>query len=182
MTQTVLWTCLFVVLVAALFDLFTGLIPNRVSIGGYVVALAVHAAIGVVDEGAFGGLRAAGIAAGSGLLCALVPLICWWRGEMGGGDVKLFAAIGAFVGPAIGIHVVGLTFVLSCLVLAPYRLIRSGAVRHALTNGLIRLKNVFREKTSWLPYLDGPKLPRVVLAPTIAVALVLTLGMQGAFS
>ena len=38
--------------------------------------------------------KAAGLSLGGMLLCGAVPLFMWWKGALGGGDVKLFAAIG----------------------------------------------------------------------------------------
>lgn len=49
------------------------------------------------------------------MLTALVPLFLWKRGSIGGGDVKLFAAIGAFLGPTRGLEASLYAFCVGCL-------------------------------------------------------------------
>ena len=83
-------------LVAALaYAVFTDLrsrrIGNKLTYAAALLGLAVHAATGGWSGA---GASALGWLVGFGLL--LVP---WLRGAMGGGDVKLLAAIGALQGP-----------------------------------------------------------------------------------
>ena len=99
---------------------------------------------------------------------------------MGGGDVKLFAAIGALVGPAIGFDVEARTFAFSLVVLFPYRLVRHRAVGAALRNMRIGIVNLFRRRDEREPYVIGPRLPPVILAPAIGIAFALTLLQHGA--
>jgi prepilin peptidase CpaA len=181
MMTTSLWICLVVVLVSVASDITTRRIPNVVTLGGLVIGLAVHGASGFVESGFMGGLRGAGFALLGAVACGLVPFLAWNKGEMGGGDVKLFAAIGALVGPAVGFDVEARAFAFSLLVLFPYRLIRHRAVGVALRNMGIGIANVFRSKAAQVPYLTGPKLPPVILAPAIGVAFMLTLLQHGAF-
>ncbi|MDB4934340.1 MAG: Type prepilin peptidase TadV/CpaA [Labilithrix sp.] len=180
MMTTSLWICVIVVLVAVASDIATRRIPNLVTLGGLVVGLAVHAASGFVESGFSGGLRGVGFALLGAVACGIVPFLAWKKGEMGGGDVKLFAAIGALVGPALGFDVEARTFAFSLLVLFPYRLIRHRAVSVALRNMRIGVVNVFRARASREPYVDGPKLPPVILAPAIGIAFMLTLLQNGA--
>jgi prepilin peptidase CpaA len=178
--NTSLWICLVVVLVAVGSDILTRRIPNLVTLGGLVVGLAVHAAAGFVERGLLGGFRGIGFALLGAVACGLVPFLAWKKGEMGGGDVKLFAAIGALVGPALGFDVEARTFAFSLLVLFPYRLIRHRAVGVALRNMRIGVVNMFRAREARAAYLDGPKLPPVILAPAIGIAFALTLLQNGA--
>ncbi|MBX3210473.1 MAG: prepilin peptidase [Labilithrix sp.] len=177
---TSLWIALGVVLVAVATDIATRRIPNLVTLGGLFVGLAVHGASGFVDGGLLGGARGIGYALLGAVACGIVPFLAWKKGEMGGGDVKLFAAIGALVGPVLGFDVEARAFALSLLVLFPYRLIRHRAVGVALRNVRIGVANVFRPRAAREAYVGGPKLPPVILAPAIGVAFVLTLLQSGA--
>jgi prepilin peptidase CpaA len=179
MMTTSIWACVVVVLIAVASDVTTRRIPNLVTLGGFVVGLAIHGATGLVQSGFFGGLRGIGFALLGAFACGIVPFLAWKKGEMGGGDVKLFAAIGALVGPALGFDVEARTFAFSLLVLFPYRLIRHRAVGVALRNMRIGVLNMLRKKDARVPYLTGPKLPPVILGPAIGVAFALTLVQQG---
>jgi prepilin peptidase CpaA len=174
-----LWASASIVLVAVVSDIATRRIPNIVTMGGLVTGLAVHGAAGVVDHGLVGGLRGVGFAVVGALACGLLPFLGWRKGEMGGGDVKLFAAIGALVGPAVGFNIQALTYALMLGVLLPYRLVRHGAVRRSIENVGIAVKNLTRRGDAKLAYVDGPKLPPVVLAPTIGVAFVVSMISHG---
>ena len=180
MMTTSAWACTFVVLVAVASDILTRRIPNVVTLGGLFVGVAIHGASGFVDSGLYGVLRGVGVALLGAIACGLVPFLAWNKGEMGGGDVKLFAAIGALVGPVLGFDVEARTFAFSLLVLFPYRLVRHRAFGIALRNVRIGLVNVFRRRDAREPYVTGPKLPPVILAPAIGVAFALTLLQNGA--
>ena len=69
-------------------------------------------------SGAFDGLlfAVAGFLAGFGLF-----FVMWFLGTCGGGDVKLFAALGTWIGPLLVVYVLGLTLVL-VIVLSVLRL------------------------------------------------------------
>lgn len=85
---------------AAWTDARTGKIPNRLTLP----ALAVGVALG----GVLNGLQGLGTSALGALLCFLVPYVLFRssRGTaIGGGDVKLFAALGALLGPSVGLEV-----------------------------------------------------------------------------
>ena len=77
-------------LFAALHDIAFRTIPNWVS--------AVLVVVG-------GGLRLLGHDLPAGLVCGLVVFalagLCWWRGWLGGGDVKLLGATAVLVPPAL---------------------------------------------------------------------------------
>ena len=180
MMTTSVWVCLIVVVVAVASDIATRRIPNLVTLGGLAVGLAIHGATGFVVAGVVGSLRGIGFALLGAIACGLVPFLAWRKGEMGGGDVKLFAAIGALVGPALGFDVEARTFAFSLLVLFPYRLIRHRALGVALRNVGIGFSNLLRSRDTRAPYETGPKLPPVILAPAIGIAFALTLLQQAA--
>ncbi len=112
-----LWSTLWLLaltLLAALSDTRTGLIPNWLTLPTLCAAPLVHALL------AGPGALAASLAAA--LLCALVPLALFGLHAIGGGDVKLFAAIGAIGGVELGLQAQLLSYALcalgACCVLA----------------------------------------------------------------
>lgn len=88
---------LVVTAIAAVTDLRHGVIPNRLTLCAFVVAVVGHA-----WWGGWAGFGFAWLGAGA---CAVVPLLLFVRGGMGGGDVKLLAAIGAMVGTMQGLRI-----------------------------------------------------------------------------
>lgn len=179
MMTTSIWACVIVVVIAVASDILTRRIPNIVTLGGFVAGLGIHAATGFVENGFSGGMRGLGYSLLGAVACGLIPFLAWKNGEMGGGDVKLFAAIGALVGPGFGFDVEARTFAFSLLVLFPYRLLRQKAIGVALRNLGIGIRNLWKKKDAREPYLTGPKLPPVILGPAIGAAFVVTLFTQG---
>ncbi len=90
--------------IAAAIDLRTGLIPNVLSRGIAIGALAVAA-----EEGALTQALAGAVIVGGSLLS--LYLLTRGRG-LGLGDVKLGVAIGAGCGPTIGVLALGSAFIL----------------------------------------------------------------------
>src|SRR4051794_24143971 len=99
--------------IAAYTDLRWGLIPNALSLGGALAAALAHLAYAWHTAGWRAGLAALGASAAGSLLCALAPALLFVNGSMGGGDVKLFAALGACCHPLIGIEAQLYAFVLA---------------------------------------------------------------------
>lgn len=110
---------------AALCDIRTRRVPNRLTFGMAALALATHAWVG----GAGGALSsAAGLLVG---LCCFLPIFL--LGGMGAGDVKLLAAIGAWIGPGDA-FVVALTSSIAGGALAIVVALWHGYLRRALGN------------------------------------------------
>lgn len=150
-------------LAASALDVTTRRVPNALTIGAAAAGLAAQAIAG----GAAGlGMAAAGCATGLALLLPWFAL-----GGMGGGDVKLLAAFGAWLGPAgttwAAFYAALLGGVLALVVAA-----RHGYLRRAFGNlGAMLLQ--------WR--LTGVRpIPRLTLAdadaPRLAYALPLTIG------
>lgn len=80
----------------ALSDWRSGKIPNAITIpllvGAPAAAFAVGGTSGFLD------------ACLGACFCGIVPFFAFRAGGMGGGDVKLFAAVGALLGPWLGIE------------------------------------------------------------------------------
>ena len=98
MTNTEILTAvplLLILGVATVIDWRVQKIPNVLSFGAAVFALILQATLN-------GGAGVA-LAAGGWLLCLVCFLPFYFAAGMAAGDVKLMAAVGAFLGPALGI-------------------------------------------------------------------------------
>lgn len=114
---TVLLTCL-----AGIWDLRTGIIPNRLLLFGGCSGLVLR--LGVAAESG-DALRALALTVVGMALVSLVPLLLYRAGGIGGGDVKLLAVVGALLGPYLGLEVELYAFAATVLY-APARLIWEG--------------------------------------------------------
>lgn len=130
---------------AAWTDFRTGHIPNWITFPPLIAGLLAHAVIGFAHEGIRAGLIAAGTSLGGVALCAFIPAIMWWKGGMGGGDLKLFAAIGALCLPMLGIEAELYAFVVAALV-APAQMAYRGQLFRVLKNALALAFNPLRSK------------------------------------
>ena len=153
-------------------DLRTRRIPNRLTLGAAAVAVAFHTA-----TSGWTGLTSStgGWLAGLALFLPIFAL----RG-MGGGDVKLLAAVGAWLGPAQVVWVALITSIAGGIL----------GVAVALTHGYLRtaLSNVGALLTHWrlagriepLPAmtLEGSASPRLAYAIPIAIGTVMTLWLE----
>lgn len=117
--------------IAAITDYRTGLIPNAVAAWGAGLGVLVQL-LGAAYGDAPWGLTLLRMGLGF-VLSSLVPLLLYAYGGLGGGDVKLFAAIGLCLGPVLGIHIQLWAHVLA-LVCVPYQLAKSGDAAQMLRN------------------------------------------------
>lgn len=76
--------------IGAVSDWRTRRMPNLLTGSSMLAGLLLHLALG--------GWRAAGLAAGAGLLCGMGFFIFFLVGGMGAGDVKMMAAVGCIAG------------------------------------------------------------------------------------
>lgn len=120
--------------VAAVFDVKTGSIPNWVTLPPLLLAPIAH----YVYASAHGAdatevpYEAAFSVAGA-LVTGVVPVILFRQNAIGGGDVKILAAIGALCQPSLGLEVELYTFV-AAMVIAPARLAYDGKLLTTLKN------------------------------------------------
>ena len=126
--------------VAAAWDLKTGRIPNWLTLGGVAAGIGGHLLSAGLSGGCEAGLKSAAWSVGGALFCALGPSILYFKGGMGGGDLKLFAAIGALCHPLIGMEcqVYGL---IVAAVFAPARLANEGRLLSVITGTLALVIN-----------------------------------------
>lgn len=115
---------LVVMALAVIYDVRENRIPNRLTVVGFLAALAL---------GAFadGGFPTSALIGASAALAISIPFFA--MGALGGGDAKLFAVTGAFLGPG-GLFSVFLYGGLAGGVLALVSAARRGVLLAVLTN------------------------------------------------
>ena len=135
---------------AAATDARTGLIPNWLTLPPLLAAPLLY----LMLRGA-GGLT---FSLAGALACGLVPYLLFRSGSMGGGDVKLLAALGAIGGPELGLELelMGLT------VAAAYAIVLL-AVRGQL--GKTLLSSLFLAINIFLPARMRRPMPTTEMMP-----------------
>jgi prepilin peptidase CpaA len=126
--------------VAAAWDMRTGRIPNWLTLGALAVGFFGHLTQSWLTLGSRAALASAAWSVGGAVFCALAPLALYWKGGMGGGDLKLFAAIGALCHPMLGIECQVYALVVAAL-LAPAKLAYDGRLFAVLAGSLALLVN-----------------------------------------
>jgi prepilin peptidase CpaA len=159
---------------AALLDWRTGHIPNWLTLGSACLAALLHAAYGALGGGVRGAASALISVAFGMIVCSLVPLFMYRANGMGGGDVKLLAAIGAICGPMIGLQAQFYSFVAIVLYAFAWLAYRGRLIR-TLFNSLRLLVNPFLPASQKRPVspevMASLKLGPAILAGVIATAL-----------
>lgn len=169
----ILGACLAIVCGAALTDFFTRRIPNLLTFGGLALGLVAHGSIGFVEGGISAASRGVLLSLAGAFLCALLPFLSFVRKQMGGGDVKLFAMIGAMAGPSLGLDAQLLTFAFVLFVVYPLTAVRTGALRAKLEQWRSKLRG-----ESIAPQAVR-QAPRVILGPAILLGLCVAMVRQG---
>ena len=138
--------------IGAWTDWRTGQIPNWLTFGAFGVAMVGHAVYGFMTSTPRGAAEAAGFTLLGALACALVPLILYRVEAIGGGDVKLLAALGAILHPMMGVEAELYGFLAVALIM-PAKLAWDGKLTKVLLNTLAIVKNVFlpKEKRKEIP-------------------------------
>jgi prepilin peptidase CpaA len=91
--------------VGAWKDIRTGHIPNWLTLGTIALSPLAHAVAAVsVGSTAKTALVWAGLSLMGALVCAFMPMLLFMRDAIGGGDVKLFAAVGALCHATVGLR------------------------------------------------------------------------------
>lgn len=91
--------------VAAFTDWRTRRLPNALTVAGCVAGLLFHLIAGFVDGGWSGALSGLGFSAGGFGTGFGILLVLWLIGGGGGGDVKFFGSLGAWLGAWVTIKV-----------------------------------------------------------------------------
>ncbi len=159
--------------IAAWTDWKTGEIPGWLTygvlgvapIGHTVRALASgHTGKEALMEGAYSILGA--------ILCGLVPLMLYRKDAIGGGDVKLFAALGALCRPLIGVEAEMYGFFAAALI-APARLAYEGKLFRTLKNAMFLVVNPFLPKDK-KQTIEQEMMTWFRMGPAILVGVVIT--------
>jgi prepilin peptidase CpaA len=91
------------------------------------------------------GMYQATFAVSGAFFCSLAPGILFYKGGMGGGDLKLFAAVGALCHPMLGIEAQLYSMLIAAIV-APARLAYEGKLLSVFRGSLALLFNPLRTK------------------------------------
>lgn len=159
---------------AAFWDARTGRIPNWITAPAFGLALAFQAwgAYGLAQSGQ--GLDGAAalrhvtwaIIAGM-VVCAVLPLLLYCVDAMGGGDVKLLAALGALLGAELGFQLLVYSMVAATiygLAVMAWR----GQLKSALANTASVAKGTFSRKGT--KDVETSKLTMLKFGPAVFAA------------
>ena len=128
--------------VAAFLDFRSGLIPNSLTLPMVALGIPAHVASLALASPSTSVWFWVGDAVLGLLLCSVVPLILWRTGGMGGGDLKLFAGLGAVLGARSGLEVELVAFTAAAL-LVPAVLAYRGQLFAVLSNTARLVTNPF---------------------------------------
>ena len=137
---------LALILLAGVSDLRTRRIPNALTVTALGIALALRGATGVEP-------LASGLAGASIAFATAVPLVL--LGGLGGGDAKMLAAVGAFLGPA-GLPSMLIVTALVGGAMGAFAVARRGAFGATVTRCRAILASPFGMSTEPLPRLGAP--------------------------
>ena len=159
--------------VGAFFDWRKGEIPNWLTLPALGLAPILHIARYLVaqktmEDAVYEGAYSIGGAA----LCAVVPLLLFRQSAIGGGDVKLFVALGALLQPVLGVEAEMYGFFAGAI-LAPARLAYEGKLLSTIKNSFAIGANLFLPKSRQRS-VDATTLSWFRLGPAIFLGVALT--------
>lgn len=158
-------------LVAATTDLRSGRIPNKLTFPAMLLGVAIH--------GVFSGIAGLAESLIGLVVCAAVPGVVYKASKgagIGGGDIKLFAAIGAILGPMQGLEVELSAFLLLGI-FALFRLAFLGQLGRTLLSSLKVTAGLFIPTLKSRAASQGLVMTEMRMGPAIAVAIVTVLGL-----
>jgi prepilin peptidase CpaA len=127
--------------IAAVSDLRTGEIPNWLTFGALAAAPVAHMAVPLAKHAtAHTALLEGGSSLLGALLCSVVPAILYRQDAIGGGDLKLLAAVGALLQPYLGLEAEMYSFFAAGLI-APAFLAYEGKLFRTMKNTLLLALN-----------------------------------------
>ena len=176
MNMPSLITCSFgfaalVSVIAAITDSRTGRIPNWLTLPA--------ASLGVLLHAVMAGRGQAGLSLLGLLLAATVPAILYKVSQgraIGGGDVKLFAALGALLGPTLGLETEFGAFVLLA-VFALIQLAFRGTLLRVLGNAARLVVNPLVPR-KWRRTIEPESMTEMRMGPAIASSVLSTIVIE----
>jgi prepilin peptidase CpaA len=137
--------------IAAVIDWRSGHIPNLLTYSVVPLALAGHATVAWFSGGDGASvLRAMGWSLLGAVLCGMLPFLLWWKGACGGGDVKLFAGLGALLHPSHGMEAQVYAYYVAAS-FVPIGLLYEGKFLRTLKTSLTIALNIFRSRAKQAP-------------------------------
>jgi prepilin peptidase CpaA len=157
--------------IAAVIDVSTRKIPNALTFGG--------AAVGLAFAAATNGLAGLGWSLAGWVVGVLLFLPLFALRAMGGGDVKLLAAMGAWLGPALVVWVALYGAIAGGVVAIPLLLMRK-RLRATLVNvwGLLAHWRTSGLKPHPVVTLENPEAVRMPYALPLALGALATLWLR----
>ena len=171
--HVILIVAIAVAALAAWTDWRRGEIPNWLSYGALLlgpmlqVGRALYAKSIMNDALTEGGLSVVGA-----LICALVPMMLYRQGAIGGGDLKLLAAMGAILQTTLGVEAEMYCFFGAAL-FAPAILAYQGKLIATLKNSYLILANLFLPKSKQRT-VEATALSWLRLGPAVLFGVALT--------
>lgn len=158
--------------VAGWLDWRRGEIPNWLTHSAMALAPFVHVVrFSMAKQPMEVALTEGATSLGGALLCAIVPMILYRQSAIGGGDVKVFIAIGAILQPLVGVEAQMYAFFAGAF-LAPAKLAYEGKLISTLKNAFIIGGNLFLP-ASKRRSVDSAVLSWFRLGPAIALGTAL---------
>ncbi|MCH8829022.1 MAG: prepilin peptidase [Planctomycetes bacterium] len=159
--------------VATVTDIRTHKIFNWNTYPGIIAGFLVRAVDGFLSSGVNGVWSGLTDALVGFLLCGFVMLFCFVLFNVGGGDVKLIAMMGAFLGLEHGVEALLWTFVLGGAMGVAIVIWRIGFLK-IVANMIGQFRLILRAR-GWVPLTDKEREPLqrwLFLAPSAFVAVV----------
>lgn len=157
--------------VAAAYDWRKGEIPNWLTFPALLAGPLLHIArFLAVHQTMDTALQEGGYSLGGAALCVVVPMLLYRQGAIGGGDVKLLAALGALLQPTVGVEAQMYGFFAGAI-LAPAMLAYEGKLFSTLKNALAIGANFFLPKERQRT-IEATALSWFRLGPAIFVGVV----------
>jgi len=136
-----LMAAVLIAAIAAWFDWRSGEMPNVVTLGPLIAAPVAHGVLAAVTSRTFNAtVEAMGFSVLGAAVCAAVPLALYRASAIGGGDVKLFAALGALLRTLVGVEAQFYACLAAC-VIAFGRLAYEGKLFRVLGNTVMLAVN-----------------------------------------